>query len=84
MPNNASSQMEHALESEFSNGLQYEQIDSNQYLFKSSNFRIEFFSILKESLDTGYFSDVVLRFRESDESIRAHKIVLCSASPYFR
>ena len=67
-----------------SNGLEYEQIANDQYIFRSLNFRIEFFNYLKESLNSGDFCDVVLRLKGTNESVRAHKVVLCSASPYFR
>lgn len=76
------------------NGLEYENLSSdgtnNCLLFKASKNRIEKFLLnLKEFLENEKFCDVILKTESSSQpntyhSIKAHKIILAAASPYFK
>lgn len=75
------------------NGLEYEQLNNDGtntcLMFKATKYRLEFLNNLKEFQENEKFCDVVLKTQSTSGSsaisvIKAHKLVLASASPYFK
>jgi kelch-like protein 19 len=68
------------------NGIEYETLsidDSHsRLLFKSTNFRVDFFKNMQELFVAEKFCDVALR--SENKIIKCHKLVLAAASPYFK
>lgn len=67
------------------NGIQYDMIEAGSYsrlLFRVPSYRSTFFENMKEMYDAGKFCDVVIVVGET--RIMAHKLVLVSASSYFK
>jgi hypothetical protein len=76
-----------ALISEMNCGMDYVNLSgdgSHTHLkFKSTRYKNELLTSLKEFQDEEKFCDVYLRTKDGG-AIKAHKLVLASASPYFR
>ncbi len=65
--------------------IEYERTSDEAMLFKLPKYHTSFFKSLKEFQNNEKFCDIVLKpSRNSFRSIKAHKIVLASASGYFR
>jgi hypothetical protein len=68
------------------NGLEYEDLSidgsNSRLLFKSASFMTDFFKNMYELFVSGRFCDIVLR--NENKIIKCHKIVLASASTYFK
>ncbi len=57
----------------------------NTYTFKSENFPRLLINYFEQFHQSGKFSDIVLKpSRGSPHQLKAHKVILCAASPYFR
>lgn len=70
---------------EENNGLEYEKFGDGMLLFKGTKYQIEIFKNFREFQETEKFCDIVLKTNErTNKYIKAHKLVLASASPYFR
>ncbi len=65
-------------------GLRSHKLD-NTYKFKSTNLPSSLLCHLAHFLESGKFSDIVLKSsRDSPDQLKVHKLILCAASPYFR
>ena len=65
--------------------IEYQQLQTDVYLFKSTKFQTSFLKNLKELREIEKFCDIVLKTSKSSlKSIKAHKVILASASGYFR
>ena len=77
-------ELKNALDEE-NNGLEYEKFDDGMLLFKATKYQSEIFKNFREFQETEKFCDIVLKTNErTNKYIKAHKLVLASASPYFR
>ena len=71
---------------EENDGLEYESFGSDGMLmFKGTKYQNDIFKNFREFQETEKFCDIVLKTNErANKYIKAHKLVLASASPYFR
>lgn len=77
---------------EMHHGLDFENLSTKgattHLKFKSTKYKSDFFYNLKELHESNKFCDVLLKINDTGggevRHIRAHKLVLASASPYFR
>ena len=79
--------LKNALEDADYDGLTYRLIEKDgSLLFKANNYHVEFFKHLQQFQEAEKFCDVILKAGSGNSfnSIKAHKLILSSASPYFR
>ena len=74
-----------ALDEVIDNNIEYNLIEKDTYIFRSTKFHHSFLKNLKELQDIEKFCDIVLKTsKNSIKTIKAHKVILASASGYFR
>jgi hypothetical protein len=74
-----------ALDEVIDSNIEYNLIEKDTYIFRSTKFHHGFLKNLKELQDIEKFCDIVLKTsKNSIKTIKAHKVILASASGYFR